>query len=207
MSLSFSRNIMIDTTTYQSVVSSNVDLGSSQVGCVQVIHGAADVTARVFASSAVDTTNDLVTLVAHGLITGTVGQLTTTGALPTGLSLATNYFIIRLSADTFAFATSLANAIAGTKIDLTAQGSGNDTFTPSAKSGSLQYQVSNVALPDAAAASTDWVNKGSAVTISGAAATTSAEYSAEAVAYRWFRAVYTHTSGQYSLQSILNLKG
>ncbi len=55
--------------------------------------------------------------------------LTTTGALPTGLSLATTYYIIRNSSTSIAFATSQANANAGTKITLSGDGSGVNTMT------------------------------------------------------------------------------
>jgi len=60
---------------------------------------------------------------------GQLVRLTTTGALPTGLSLATDYFIIRESATIIAFATSQANANDGTKITLSGDGSGVNTMT------------------------------------------------------------------------------
>lgn len=56
-------------------------------------------------------------------------QFTTTGALPTGLSLATTYWTIRVSATTSRLATSLVNAVAGTAIAFTDAGSGTNTFT------------------------------------------------------------------------------
>lgn len=83
-----------------------------------------------FQSGAVDTTNDWVTIPNY--IFPSQGQavvLTTTGALPTGLSLATTYYIVRVTSTTIGFASSLANANAGTLIDLTAVGSGVSTMT------------------------------------------------------------------------------
>ena len=80
--------------------------------------------------SAFSAAADTGTAAAHGLITGTVGQMTTTGALPTGLAVSTNYFIIVVDANTVKFATTLANAQAGTAIDLTTAGTGTSTFTP-----------------------------------------------------------------------------
>lgn len=64
-------------------------------------------------------------------ISGMKVQLTTTGALPAGLSLATDYYVIRDSATTIKFATSLAFAVAPTPtpIDLTTQGTGTHTVT------------------------------------------------------------------------------
>lgn len=51
------------------------------------------------------------------------------GSLPTGISAATNYFIIALSATTIRVATTQANASAGTYIDITGAGSGTNTLT------------------------------------------------------------------------------
>jgi hypothetical protein len=47
--------------------------------------------------------------------------------LPTGLSAGTDYHMIRDGANTFRFATSVDNAIAGTAINITAVGTGTDT--------------------------------------------------------------------------------
>lgn len=67
---------------------------------------------------------------AHGFTTGMKVQLTTTDTLPTGLSLATDYYIIRVDADNYKFATSIANAGAGTAISWTDDGVGVHTVTP-----------------------------------------------------------------------------
>jgi microcystin-dependent protein len=69
----------------------------------------------------------VVTLTAHGLITGDQIYLTTTGGLPTGLSINTIYFVIKIDANTFNLSTTLANAIAGTKIATSSAGSGTHT--------------------------------------------------------------------------------
>jgi len=61
--------------------------------------------------------------------TGTAVVLTTTGTLPAGLSLSTTYFIIKTAATTFKLATTIANADAGTQIDITDAGSGTHTVT------------------------------------------------------------------------------
>lgn len=71
----------------------------------------------------------VVTKTAHGLVTGDTITLTTTGALPTGLSVATTYWVIRVDANTFKLATSLANAQAGTAITTTGTQSGTHTAT------------------------------------------------------------------------------
>lgn len=56
-------------------------------------------------------------------------QFTTTGTLPAGLSLATDYWIVRQSATTAKVATSWANAVAGTYVDITGAGTGTHTLT------------------------------------------------------------------------------
>jgi hypothetical protein len=55
-------------------------------------------------------------------------RFTTTTTLPTGLSLNTDYWLIRVSATTSRVATSLANAIAGTAIAYTDAGTGTHTL-------------------------------------------------------------------------------
>lgn len=70
----------------------------------------------------------IVTKNNHGLGTGEKVYLQTTGALPTGLSVNTDYYVIELSIDTFKLATTLANALAGTAITTTGAGSGTHTL-------------------------------------------------------------------------------
>lgn len=78
---------------------------------------------------AVDTVNDRLTLTAHGLSTGDGPiQFTTTGALPTGIVAATNYWVIPFDANQVSIATTLANALSGVKVDITAAGSGVNTL-------------------------------------------------------------------------------
>lgn len=69
------------------------------------------------------------TQVGHGLYTGRMVYLTTTGALPTGLSVNTAYYLIKVTNDTFRLATSYANAVAGTAINTTGTQSGTHTMT------------------------------------------------------------------------------
>ena len=56
-------------------------------------------------------------------------RFTTTGTLPTGLSLNTDYWLVRQSAVTAKVATSFASAIAGTFVPFTNSGSGTHTLT------------------------------------------------------------------------------
>jgi hypothetical protein len=59
---------------------------------------------------------------------------TTTGALPTGITAGTNYFVIAssISGNNFSIATSVPNALAGTAINTTGTQSGVQTATASA---------------------------------------------------------------------------
>jgi microcystin-dependent protein len=69
----------------------------------------------------------VVTLANHGLATGQLVYFTTTGALPTGLTANTRYWVNVLTSSTFRLSTSLANALAGTSIATTVNGSGTHT--------------------------------------------------------------------------------
>lgn len=86
-------------------------------------------TSKTFTSAEVDIVNDVVTIANHGFKTGDVCGLKTTGAVPTGLTaLTVAYYIIQDSTNKIGFATSRANAFAGTKVNLTAIGSGTTTI-------------------------------------------------------------------------------
>jgi hypothetical protein len=67
--------------------------------------------------------------IPSNILTGTRVQLTTTTTLPAGLSTATNYYVIKVSDTTFKLATSYANAVAGTAINITDAGTGTHTVT------------------------------------------------------------------------------
>lgn len=74
-------------------------------------------------------TDDRVDLTAHGMQTADGPfQFTTTTTLPAGLSVATDYWAIRVSDNEFEVATSIANAIAGTQVDITDNGTGTHTI-------------------------------------------------------------------------------
>jgi len=84
----------------------------------------------LFTNAAVDTLNDQVTVTGHNLQTGFGPvRLTTPGTIPPGLSATVNYWLIVVNDNTLKFATSKANALLGTAVDITGAGSG--TFTAS----------------------------------------------------------------------------
>lgn len=77
-----------------------------------------------------DNTTDIITTTGYDIATYSRVQLTNSGgALPTGLSLLTDYWTVRQSATTSKLATSYANAVAGTTVDFTTDGTGTQTIT------------------------------------------------------------------------------
>lgn len=81
-----------------------------------------------------DASTDIITMTSttnspSNILTGTRVQLTTTTTLPAGLALATNYYVIKVSDSTFKLATSYANAVAGTAINITDAGTGTHTMS------------------------------------------------------------------------------
>lgn len=83
-----------------------------------------------FASAAVNTSNGDITLPAHGLKTaqGPLFISNAGGSLPTGLAASTPYWPIAIDPNTLQLASTYANAVAGTPIVPSAQGSGTDTL-------------------------------------------------------------------------------
>jgi microcystin-dependent protein len=69
----------------------------------------------------------VVSQIAHGFQTGDTLYFTTTGALPTGLAANTLYYVVFIDVNSYSLATTLANAIAGTKITTTGTQSGVHT--------------------------------------------------------------------------------
>ena len=81
----------------------------------------ASITVKTTSCAATNLTN-LFTTVAHGLTTGMPIKLT--GTVPAELVAGTQYYAIRLSADTFSVASSYVLAVATTAIDFSTDGSG-----------------------------------------------------------------------------------
>ncbi len=79
-----------------------------------------------------DSTTDRIALVTDlGLPTGYPCTVSSTLTLPTGLSAATTYYLILVSAGVYKLATSRANALLHSGIDLTTNGTGTMTLSPS----------------------------------------------------------------------------
>lgn len=101
--LGWYRVTTVTTTTAQSTVNSNTFTASSSSG--------------------------LLLTFANDWQNFTKVRFTTTTTLPTGLSLNTDYWLVRQSATTAKVATSFANAIAGTVVAFTDAGTGTHTLT------------------------------------------------------------------------------
>lgn len=71
---------------------------------------------------------DIITHSNINLLPYSTIQVSTTTTLPAGLSAATNYFVIKVTDTTCKLATSYANAVAGTAIDITDAGTGTHTI-------------------------------------------------------------------------------
>lgn len=75
-----------------------------------------------------DATTDQLTATAHGLLTGDGPMLVMAAAFPGGLAIDVPYWAIRVDADHIKLATSNSNAVAGTEINITSNGTGPMTL-------------------------------------------------------------------------------
>jgi hypothetical protein len=194
-----------------AVASANIDCTVIDRMSLQAEYTAVTQSAAAFASSsAINDTTMIFTKTAHGLVTGTVGQFTTSSALPTGLSTSTNYWVIYVDANDVQFATSLANAQAGTFLSITSTGTGTQTFTPTSLSGVLKVSTSNDSVSP-----TNWTDiPGTTVTITGTGSTywsslttyisSSVTYPQLDVSAKWMRILFTPTSGALTLSVAVN---
>lgn len=130
---------------------------------------------------------DVLTAAAHGFYTGLKVQLTTTGTLPAGLALTTDYWVIRVTADTFKLADSLAHADAGTAVDVTDVGTG--THTATATAGTLAHSMQLEKSMDGV----KWYSEGSATAVSAAGSTL---LEGNLKGYRLLRLTNAVTTGQ-----------
>lgn len=76
---------------------------------------------------------ETLTIAAHGLQTGDGPvQVSSTTTLPSGLTALTDYYVIKVDANTIQLATSRANALAGTPQALASDGTGTHTLSDTA---------------------------------------------------------------------------
>lgn len=112
----------------------NTDQGISFGGFFNGVSSAAEIT-QTFTSTEVNTGTEEITVTsANNLYNGARVVLTTSGSAPGGLTAGTTYFVINTNTDgiggtVIKLATTLANALTGTAINLTSGGSGTHTLT------------------------------------------------------------------------------
>jgi plastocyanin len=163
---------------------------------------AANPSNKNFTSGDVTAATDIVTIAAHGLLTGTKVTLTTDDTLPGGLAAATDYYIIAASANTIKFATSQANAVAGTAIDLTNAGTGNHVVTITTTiAGSIKLQKNN----EPENLTPVWFDIASSSQNFTGTSTLNWEYADKG--FREIRAVAAVTSGTVTISLRINGKG
>lgn len=136
---------------------------------------------------------------SNGFTTGLKVRATTTGTLPAPILVSTDYFVIVVDADTIQLAATLADALAGTAIELSDEGSDGavNTLTAVALAGAtFLVQKSNNA--------TTWVDvaAATAITVDG-----SVMVADTAVAYRWIKIVKTLTAGLVAMSADLLVLG
>lgn len=114
--------------------------------------------ASTFATTDVNTSTEVIT-VGRNIPTGTPIKFSSTTSVPAGLVAGTKYYAINVSATTIKVASTLANAQAGTAIDLTSQGTGTHTITteiawgndtePTLQTGKYQSDTFGIIIKDA----------------------------------------------------------
>lgn len=175
-----------------TTTNTQIDLEKAVSACVQVVYtnaAPAAVTVNGASAAIVSADDDTIKSTAHGYVTGLKVAATTAGTLPTGLS-ATNYWVVKVDADYFKLASSLANAEAGTVVNITAVGVGNSTFTPATSSGNVcKLQEGN-----------DGTNftdvSGATVTIATTSGNAIWQYTGSC---RYLNVLYTPSAGQINL--------
>jgi hypothetical protein len=167
-----------------------IDLNrASKFSCQAVYDVTANPAAAVIATANIKISSDPThpsqfNKTAHGFTTGLKVQATTAGTLAVPLVVLTDYYVIKIDADWFALASSLANALAGTKIAITNVGVTSTTLTPVALSASVTFQKSNDR--------TNWINiqAATSITVDG-----SVLLEQPNVSYRYFKVIKTLTAG------------
>lgn len=192
------KNLIDKALTVDTIVTTSngaaIDVSSVSLFSVQCV---VDVNTPVAKTFTADNTTETFTAAAHGFTTGLKTQVSTTVALPTGLLVLTDYFVIVVTANTFKLATSLVNAQAGTNLTISTDGTGTQTITPTAIAGAnVKLQKSNNA--------TDWTDEGSATNI-----TADANIFLEKAdpCFKYMRVSYTLTAGSLSASNLVIGKG
>lgn len=130
--------------------STTLDISKDKYVSIQIKATEDSICCVCFCACVVCVTADTITSASHGYETGLKGQVSTTCTLPTGLAACTDYFVIKTSCSAFQLASSRANALSATNINITGAGAGCHTFAPScsdATSGTINLSYSNCTGP------------------------------------------------------------
>ena len=196
-------DLMIDSQTVAlALTSERQEVDHMMVATVVATITSATPANKTFAAADVDITENTATITAHGFLTGLKVQVSNPGTLPTGISAATDYYIIVVDANTVKFATSQANALAGTAVDITNAGVGTNTVEVNATiAGTIKLQYT--ADPETVISPT-WVDVAAATAISAAG---TVAWNITDIGYIGLRAVATVTSGAIGASVRINAKG
>ena len=96
---------------------------STEIGCFAIPFGTPFISSHQYAIFTAAVTN-IITSATHGLSDGDTVRLTTTNALPAGLSITTTYYVINSATNTF----KLSASSGGSEIDVTDTGTGTHTW-------------------------------------------------------------------------------
>lgn len=88
-------------------------------------------------NAGLDLDNDRFLSVNHGFVSGAAVDYAASTTAIGGLTTATTYYVVRINKDWFQLATTQANALLGTVIDLTTKGAGTHTLTTSSITGEI----------------------------------------------------------------------
>jgi hypothetical protein len=136
-------SLKIATSRANALAGTAVDITSD--GTTVVIRWVTTIKSLTLTVTAVTNATDTITFgSAHGLTVHERVQVSNSGGgLPAGLSANTDYYVIVASSTTIKLATSVANADAGTAIDLTTDGTGTQTviYNRYTTTSATQYSV------------------------------------------------------------------
>jgi hypothetical protein len=158
--------------------------------------------AETFAQDNVNVTDNTFPTLLTVFPSGLKVRATSTGTLPAGITTGVDYFVIPVTANTIKLATSLANALAGTAIDITDTGTAaaTGTLTPTSIAGAtISYQKTNVTDSNTGTATTTaarWtdIDTATAVTVDA-----TNWYDVIGPDWHWFRVKATLTAGSMTI--------
>jgi hypothetical protein len=123
-----------------------LDISSVPGACLanyEAINMMEDYLGTYAASTCTAAVTDLITVsITKNFVIGLAVKFTTTGTLPAPLSSSTTYYVSYVSGNTIKVATSLANATAGTHVDITDTGSGTHSIVAT-ELGTIRKIVQN----------------------------------------------------------------